>query len=544
MIFGAVPVAEAQGAILAHSLRLESGKLPKGHLIGPEDLVALRGENVTTVIAARLEPGDMMEDEAAQALADAVGGDHLRFSPAATGRVNIYATANGLFVADRSVVDRFNAVDPAITLACLADHVAVFAGDMIATIKIIPLAVPGTKVSAARAVIKDRPAFVVKPFESRDVSLVATRLSSLKASVMDKTARVLEQRLAPSGSRIVGEERVAHDAAAVGDAITRALAAPAERERMIVIFGASAVCDDEDVIPAAIRLAGGHVEQVGLPVDPGNLLVLGSVGDVPVIGAPGCARSPKENGFDWVLNRILAGETPTARELTGLGVGGLLMEIPSRPMPRASVEDQPAATRIGIVLLAAGRASRMGEGGRHKLLAEFDGQPLARLSAEKALGSTADAVVVVTGYRADEIAASLSGLGVPLVHNPDYASGMSASLRAGLSAAEIRDMDGVLVMLADMPAIAVNDLNRLIAAFRGAGGAAIVRAVADGKRGNPVVLPRSTFAAIMKLEGDVGARAIIEGAGLDVLDVEIGAGAHLDVDTPEAILAAGGILKD
>lgn len=543
MIFGPVPISEAEGAILAHAARLADGRISKGTVLSAEDVARLADAGVTSVIVARLQPGDLQEDEAAEALAKAIVGDYLRLTPATTGRVNIHATENGMFVADKALIDRFNRIDPALTLACLADHVAVMKGDMVATLKIIPLAVSGEKVDAARRILADACPFAVKPFVPHDVTLVATELASLKPSVMDKTARLLEQRLAPSGSRLRREIRVGHDAEAVGRAIGEALAEPSDAPRMVVVFGASAVCDPEDVIPSAIRLAGGDVTQVGLPVDPGNLLVLGAVGDVPVIGAPGCARSPKENGFDWVLTRILAGEVPDSDALTGLGVGGLLMEIPTRPMPRAKVSDGQGGLRTAVVLLAAGKASRMGESGRHKLLAEFEGVPLVRRMAERALDACEGPVILVTGYRSAEILNAVDGLPVETCENPDYASGMASSIRSGLASLGKRDMDGVMIMLADMPGVSVTDLEALFAAFRRMGGRAIVRAVADGKRGNPVILPRSTFAAIMKLEGDIGARAIVETSGLDVVDVEIGSAAHLDVDTPEAVLAAGGVLK-
>ena len=112
-----------------------------------------------------------------------------------------------------------------------------------------------------------------------------------------------------------------------------------------------------------------------------------------------------------------------------------------------------------------------------------------------------------------------------------------------LAAALTDDPDGVLVMLADMPGVSAADLVKLISAFRAQAGRPIVRAVADGKRGNPVILPRATFEALRSLEGDIGARPIIESAGLPVTDVEIGLAARLDVDTPEAVIAAGGVLK-
>ncbi|MBW8281963.1 MAG: nucleotidyltransferase family protein, partial [Rhizobium sp.] len=172
-----------------------------------------------------------------------------------------------------------------------------------------------------------------------------------------------------------------------------------------------------------------------------------------------------------------------------------------------------------------------------------EGEPLVRRSARIALEAQAGEVIVVTGHRASEIADSLKGLAVACVDNPDHASGMASSLKAGFAAANAGGADGVLVMLADMPGVSVGDLHALVSAFRASAGRSIVRAVADGKRGNPVILPRSTFEAIKSLEGDIGARPIIETAGLPIIDVEIGVAARLDVDTPEAVIAAGGILK-
>lgn len=543
MKFGEFPVAGAEGLKLAHAVRLPERTLRKGHRVSQPDVEALKRAGIASVIAARIEDGDLDEDEAARRLAAAIAQDHLRFSEAATGRVNVYAASDGLFVADRHVVDRVNRIDPAITLACLADHVRVRAGDMVATFKIIPLALRGDKVEAACDALRRGTAFEVKPFTEHAVSLVATELPSLKPTVMDKTARILERRLAAYGSRLEREQRVVHRHDAVAAAIGQVTTTTEPSSKLVIIFGASAVIDEDDVIPAAIRQAGGEVLSVGMPVDPGNLIVLGRIGATYVVGAPGCARSRKENGFDWVLDRILAGEKPNAYDLTGMGVGGLLMEIETRPRPRESSEDHCRPATVAVVVLAAGKASRMGEGGAHKLLAEFDGEPLVRRAAKAALAANAAPVVVVTGHRGSEIVAALSGLDVTAVENRDYASGMASSLISGFSAAPARSADGVLVMLADMPGVTTGDLNLLIAAFRSASGRAIVRAVSRGKRGNPVILPRLLGDAVMRLEGDVGARHIIETSGLPVIDVDIGDAAHLDVDTPEAVLAAGGILK-
>lgn len=543
MKYGKFQLSEAEGLVLAHSERLPDRRLSKGHRLTKDDLAHLADAGVSSVTAVRLDDGDMQEDQAAQAIASAIPLGNLRMSDPATGRVNIYATTDGVFVASRDSVDRLNRIDPAITLACLADHVPVRAGDMVATVKIIPLAVPGARVVEAAELVAYAVPFEVKPYRPRQVTLIATQLPSLKTSVMDRTARLLEHRLAASGSRLTNEIRISHETDTLTEALQHLSLDKSSEPAMVIVFGASAVADVDDVIPAAIRAAGGEVEQVGMPVDPGNLLVLGRIGDVPVLGAPGCARSPKENGFDWVMSRIMVGEQPTRFDIMGMGVGGLLMEIQTRPRPRETkTSDQPALT-IGALMLAAGQARRMGKDGPHKLLAEFEGVPLVRRTAETLLASRAHPVVAVTGHRRGDIEAALAGLDVTSAFNPDFASGMASSLVTGFSLPDLSKLDGILVMLADMPAVTAAHIDRLVSAFHEAGGGVVVRSVSEGKRGNPIIIPRAAYPAILRLEGDVGARAIIEGSGLPVVDVDIGPAAHLDVDTADAVTAAGGVLR-
>ncbi|MDZ7599848.1 MAG: molybdopterin-binding/glycosyltransferase family 2 protein [Hoeflea sp.] len=541
MIFGPVALEQSEGAVLAHSLAVGTLRLKKGHVLNATDLMLLGQGGISQVIVARLEAGDVGEDAAAEALAQAFSGAHIRAANASTGRVNLHATGAGLFRAERLLVDHFNGIDPAITFACLADQTPVQPGEMVATIKIIPLAVAGASLRQAQSAISARGMARILPFKPVRAGLIATMLPTLKPQVMDKTRLLLESRLAPSGSSLAEERRVAHEADALSAEIVR-MAASLD---LIVIFGASAVTDIQDVVPSAIRKAGGRVEQVGMPVDPGNLLVLGSVGEVPVIGAPGCARSPKENGFDWVLARILTGQTPSAQDITRMGVGGLLTEIATRPQPR---QPEPAQGEtgskvpVGVVLLAAGRASRMGEAAGHKLLASFEGETLIRRMARTALASKAAATIVVTGHRGAEIAAELAGLDVDLAANPDFASGMASSLRRGLEALD-GAVAGALVLLGDMPALRPEHLDLLIDSFAQARGRAVVRACDGERRGNPVILPRAAFADAMRLQGDVGARALIESGAWPVIDVEIGPAARIDVDTPEAVLAAGGMIE-
>ena len=329
MKFGPAPVARALGAISAHAVRMGEARLKKGQIIGEVEQRALQAAGIETVIAAQLEPGDIGEDEAAQRLAQAIAGPHLRLDPPFTGRVNMFATATGLLKVERAAIDAVNRIDDAITVATLAEFAPVVEGDMAATVKIIPFATSAAALETA-CIAAGAGAVSVAPYRPLRVGVISTLLPGLKPSVVNKTLGVLEARLAPARARIVDERRCAHDIAA----LVETLAAAKRDCDALVVFGASAITDRRDIIPAALEASGGRIEHFGMPVDPGNLLLLGALDGRPLIGAPGCARSPKENGFDWVLGRVLAGIPVRRADIQAMGVGGLLMEIESRPQPR------------------------------------------------------------------------------------------------------------------------------------------------------------------------------------------------------------------
>ena len=232
--------------------------------------------------------------------------------------------------------------------------------------------------------------------------------------------------------------------------------------------------------------------------------------------------------------RLLAGLPVPRQDITGLGVGGLLMEIVTRPQPRE--EPVPEKGRnIAAVVLAAGRSSRMG--GPNKLLAEIAGRPLIRIVVERALGSRARPIVVVTGHQRERVEAALAGLSVKFVHNPNFAEGLGTSLKAGIAALSA-EVDGAIVCLGDMPQVDAALIDRMISAFDPAMGALVVVPTIDGKRGNPVVWSRRFFPDLMTVEGDVGARHLIGRYSEVVAEVPLaGAAAFTDVDTPEALQA-------
>ena len=487
-------------------------------MIGKAEVAALEAAQVPEIVVARLEPGDVSEDVAAAEIAAAVAGEGVHVDRAFTGRANLFAKDAGVLVVDKAGVDALNDVDPAITFATLDAYAPVVAGKMIATVKIIPFAVAGAARDAAVAAAKAATPMVrVAPFRVHKVGIISTVLPGLADKVIEKTLRVTAERLAPAGADIVAEKRVPHETKALAKALDEVLKAGAE---LVVVFGASAIADTRDVIPAAVEAVGGRIEHFGMPVDPGNLMLVAQANGRPVIGAPGCARSPKENGFDWILMRLLAGLPVTRSDITGLGVGGLLMEIVTRPQPRAEAEPEKGRNVAGLVL-AAGRSTRMG--GPNKLLEEINGRPLVRHVAEHVLASRAKPVIVVTGHQKERVERALAGLPVTFVHNPDFAEGLSTSLKTGIAAVPPA-ADGAIVCLGDMPQVSATLIDSLIAAFDPERGALVVIPTIEGKRGNPVLWSRRFFPDLAAVEGDVGARHLIGGYAEAVAEVPVDAG--------------------
>ncbi|MFO1188746.1 MAG: molybdopterin-binding/glycosyltransferase family 2 protein [Alphaproteobacteria bacterium] len=540
MFFGNLLLDEAEGAVLAHSLRTRRGVLKKGRVLSAGDIAALREAGFAAVLAARIGADDLAEDEAAHAVASVLAGPGVRISRAATGRCNLHATGHGLLAFDATRIDRLNLIDPAITIATAMPFTPVDPEQMVATVKIIPFAASRRAVDAVRAAAETADARLrVTPFRAWLAGLVLTRLPGTKESVLDGRSDAMRARLAGLGSRLGHEIRCDHDiesvAAAIADLARRGC-------DILFVFGASAITDVRDVIPAAVVQNGGRIIHFGMPVDPGNLLLLARLGDTPVLGLPGCARSAKLNGVDFVLQRIVAGLDVTAADIMRMGVGGLLVDVPERPLPRAeAVPPEPtvrpdSAPRVTAVVLAAGRSSRMQ--GPNKLLAMVDGEPIIARVVRAALLSQVDDVVVVAGHDADRVRAALpADPKLTVVENPDYALGLSTSLRRGIAAVPASS-DGAIICLGDMPRITARHIDTLIAAFVPASGHTICVPVHDGKRGNPVLFARRYFDEMRAASGDSGAKHLIGTHADHVHDVAFDDDAiFADLDTPADLAA-------
>lgn len=325
MDFGPVPLEQALGAVLAHSVPLAQGRLRKGTVLAAGDLDALRASGRTEVTVARLAPDDLDEDAAALALAKALiaGGEGLTLKPVGTGRVNIHAEGPGLARIGVAQVNAVNAADPAITLATVPEWQRMEAGGMVATVKIITYGVDRDNISRA-CLAAHEGLSLARPVLAKAV-MVETMVGD---GLGDKGWRVTAERLDRLGVTLAPEVLVRHEAGALAETL-RGIEAD-----LILILTASATSDIRDVAPEGVRLAGGNVSHFGMPVDPGNLLFLGDLRGKPVVGLPGCARSPALNGADWVIERLVCGVPVAPADIRQMGVGGLLKDIPTRPRPR------------------------------------------------------------------------------------------------------------------------------------------------------------------------------------------------------------------
>ena len=539
MKFSEFHIDDSEGAILAHSLRLPEKVLKKGRNLSLDDIYLLKQAGYRKIFCAKLEKGDVQEDISADELATVIAGKNLLKGNSFTGRCNLFATATGLVIYEIARLNAFNSVDESITLGVIPQMQHVIKGQMIATLKIIPFAIPNALLTKAKKVLLSHEKLIkVIPYLDKKVSLIQTRLPGTKESVLNSTSDVTSLRLKNLGGAVLNEKRCDHDTISIAKLITNSVQNDAQ---LILISGASAVVDRRDVVPSAIELAGGRIKHFGMPVDPGNLILLGDINGVDVIGIPGCARSPKLNGFDWVLQRILAGISLAPIDIMQMGAGGLLKDILTRPLPRANasqpkqeiIKKETEKDKIHAIILAGGQSRRMGS--KNKLLALINGKPMVKLIAENILNSRVQTVTVVTGFQAQSTKKALDGLTLNFVNNRDFESGLSSSLTTGVASTP-ENCSAIMICLGDMPKITKKHINKLIEAYDPTEGRAICVPTWQGKRGNPVLWGHQFLLEMMDLTGDFGAKDLIVKHSELVIEVEMDdESVILDIDTPEAL---------
>lgn len=538
MIFDRLPLHEANGTILAHAVDAgRLGLLKKGHVLNDDALVAIKSTGAETVLVAKLEAEDIGEDLAAGEIAAPLAGAHVLIKPPFTGRTNLHAKLPGLARINKPLLNQINKIDPSITVATVKDFEKIDAKQMVATIKIIPFSTHASNVKTAVDYTKNgtTPLVEIFPFKSKKIGVISTRLPKTTDKLIAKSEQVLAHRIEACSNVISLTKVTEHHEDHLSEEIN---ALVAEKCEIVLIFGASATTDHRDVVPRAIEKSGGVVNHFGMPVDPGNLLLLGTINKTTVVGLPGCTRSPKLNGFDWILQRLLCDIAVEPEHIMEMGEGGLLKEIASRPQPREFKQPTNKThekKKIAVLLLAAGQSRRMGA--QNKLLALVNGKPMIRHAVEEIMASKAEHVLMVTGYEPEKVLNTVWDMDVPSVQNDLYAEGISTSVKLGFSILA-QDYDGIIVCLGDMPFVTAAVLDQLIDAFDPVEGRAIVVPGFKGKRGNPAIISSQFADDVAEITGDMGAKAVISNNDHVVHIIEIdSSNIFADIDTPDILEA-------
>ena len=536
MKFGEFPLSQILGAILVHSVRLSSGNLKKGRRLSEADIKRLSDNDISYVTAAIPEPDDMMEDVAAGYISAHISGHHISCAEAFTGRVNLYAVEDGVMSINEPGVNRLNHMDEAITLATIAQEAIVHKGQLVATVKIIPFCVQEKTVK--RIVAESEQALIaIRPFVSQKAVMIQTMLTGTTEKILAKTKKVMAHRLNLFGMSLADDLRCAHKEKSLADFLKNRGGA----HDITLIMGASAITDRRDVIPAAIIRAGGEIIHYGMPVDPGNLMLLAKLHGKWVLGLPGCSRSPKLNGIDLILSRICAGLDVTRDQVMNMGVGGLLSEYPGRPQPREkkpqfrekrSKNMMTASKKIAAIVLAAGQSKRMGRD--NKLLLPYgQGTVLSHVLGQINQAAIND-IYVITGHEKDLVEQEVRKYNGVAIYNDLYEEGLSTSVKAGIAALP-KDIDAVMIILGDMPNMSADILRKIMAAYNLAQGQSIIIPTHNGKRGNPILWDADFFGDFDRLQGDMGAKILLNDYPEYITELEIESDAiFLDIDTIEA----------
>ncbi|MBO6503944.1 MAG: NTP transferase domain-containing protein [Kordiimonadaceae bacterium] len=508
---------------LAHSVTGADRKFNKATEVTRDMIDHLQSGETKTLQVYQLEPGDLDEDQAAEKAAKLISGSGLVVQKAGRGRANVIAEHDGVFIPS-DAVDQLNALDDAFSAASKGPFSKVQKGELVSTIKIVPYGLPGKILSSLSLLEKMR----VTKFSPFSASLLVGG-----AALPPKVLNTLEARLHAVGGKLVETVHLRHTSEEYAEAIK------SNKSDLILMLGVSAISDERDVLPEAVRTAGGSVVKVGLPTDPGNLLMFARKDTQTIIGLPGCARSPALNGFDWVLERFAAGLPVDAKTLAGFGTGGLLKEPADRSFPRRRRvgKNNRTAPIAAAILLAAGRSTRSGDA--HKLLSLVDDKSVIEHSAEVIAKAGITGTAVVTGNIHEKIEQLLAGSNVVLVHNADFALGMGTSIAAGAKWLN-QACEFALIYLGDMPFVQPSTIKALIDSAKDAPPSSIHIPTFNGKRGHPVLWGQRHFKALSQLKSDVGGREIIRENSEKVVEVAVNdPGILIDLDTPEMLKQFG-----
>jgi molybdopterin biosynthesis enzyme len=325
-----IPVRKAIGQVLAHDVtRIVPGQnkgpaFKKGHIIQKQDIETLLDIGKANIYVLELSSDQVHEDAAAQRIAAAAAGPGIKLSVPSEGRVNLISEYPGLLKVDVTALNKLNSVQDVVFATLHRNH-RVAAGQPVAGTRVIPLVVTESQVADAEQVCCDnQPIVAVKPFQSLNVGMVTTGSEVFQGRIKDQFGPVVEKKFKTLGSRVVRQIYVADEVEKTVEAVQTLIA---DGVQMVVLTGGMSV-DPDDRTPAGIRGTGARVVTYGAPLFPGAMFMLAYIGDIPVLGLPGCVMYHQTSVFDLIVPRLLAGELLTREDIVQLGHGGFCAGCP------------------------------------------------------------------------------------------------------------------------------------------------------------------------------------------------------------------------
>lgn len=314
-----LPITAAVGLISRHNISDAQGRkiVAKGRTLHPDDVALLAAQGITEITVVQLDADDIDEHTAALRIAEQCAGLHTRVSPPHHGRADITATIDGVLMVDTHALQQWHHID-GVTIATRPSYGVVHAHQRVATIKILPFAVPAT------AIMRHDIAHVLRitPFVRTKIGVIVIGASATHARLQQSHVPPLNARINALHAQVTQIRFVTPEI----DVVRAAFEALRPAVDMIITLGETSIMDRDDVMPQALLASGGRITCYGAPVEPGNLLLLGTIGSTPVIGAPGCVRSMAPNVIDLLLPRMIAGIPVDANDVYALAHGGLLEE--------------------------------------------------------------------------------------------------------------------------------------------------------------------------------------------------------------------------
>ncbi len=333
-----IRVEEAVGSVLCHDItKIVPGQekgpaFQKGHVVKQEDIPELLKLGKEHLYVWELKEGFVHENEAGMRLAQALRGTGLTLTEPSEGKVKLIADMDGLCLINGESLFQINMMEE-IVVATINNQRPVKKGTVVAGARVVPLIIEEEKLQAAEKIAAaGHPVISIAPFRSYRVGIITTGSEVFHGRITDKFGPVVRAKVEAFGCQVMQHIIVPDDRSQIANAVKTLVADGAE---MILTTGGMSV-DPDDVTPAGIRDAGAKIITYGAPVLPGAMLMVAYLGDVPILGLPGCVMYHKTTVFDLVLPIALTGQIINRPMVAKFGMGGLCMECEVCRYPQCS----------------------------------------------------------------------------------------------------------------------------------------------------------------------------------------------------------------